>query len=66
MQRMPRSFMKNAKERKNVTFFWKELLPNPEYCFYMLWFHFYKLKILIDFKVMYWVRFVKYNRILIL
>ena len=29
MQRTPRSFIKNAKERKNVAFFWKEHLPNP-------------------------------------
>ena len=26
---MLRSFEKNAKERKNVAFFWKEHMPNP-------------------------------------
>ena len=29
MQRMFRSFEKNAKERENVAFFWKERMPNP-------------------------------------
>ena len=29
MQRTPHSFIKNAKEHKNVAFFWKERLPNP-------------------------------------
>ena len=29
MQRTPRSFIKNGKERKNVAFFWKERMPNP-------------------------------------
>ena len=29
MQRMPRSFIKNIKERKKVAFFWKEQMPNP-------------------------------------
>ena len=28
MQRTPRSFIKNGKERKNAAFFWKELMPN--------------------------------------
>ena len=28
MQRMFRSFEKNAKERENVAFFWKERMPN--------------------------------------
>ena len=28
MQRMPRSFIKNVKERKNIAFFWKDRLPN--------------------------------------
>ena len=30
MQRMPHSFIKNGKECKNVAFFWKERMPNPE------------------------------------
>ena len=30
MQRMPNSFIKNAKECKNVAFFWKEHMPNPD------------------------------------
>ena len=30
-QRTPRSFIKNAKERKNVAFFWKERMPFPAY-----------------------------------
>ena len=29
MQRRPRSFIKNGKERKNIAFFWKERMPNP-------------------------------------
>ena len=29
MQRTLRSFINNVKERKNVAFFWKELMPNP-------------------------------------
>ena len=29
MQRTPRSFLKNAKECKNVAFFWKKRMPNP-------------------------------------
>ena len=29
MQRTKRSFIKNAKERKNVALFWKERMPNP-------------------------------------
>ena len=27
---MQRSFIKNPKEHKNIAFFWKESLPNPE------------------------------------
>ena len=27
---MLRSFEKNAKERKNVAFFWEERMPNPD------------------------------------
>ena len=30
MQKTFRSFIKNGKERKNVAFFWKERVPNPE------------------------------------
>ena len=30
MQRAPHAFIKNEKERKNVAFFWKEQMPNPE------------------------------------
>ena len=29
MQRTPRSFIKNVKERKNVAFFWKKRMLNP-------------------------------------
>ena len=32
---MKRSFIKNAKERKNIAFFWKEYLPNPGQRFHM-------------------------------
>ena len=31
MQRTPHSFIKIAKERKNVAFFWKEHMPNPAF-----------------------------------
>ena len=44
MQRTKHSFIKNAKERKNVAFFWKEHMPNPGHksfnnCFLLFYFY---------------------------
>ena len=37
MQSMFHSFEKNAKERENIAFFWKERMPNPAINYWVLW-----------------------------